>query len=73
MLVFFEELFGYDIPKETVVISNLHNCHNNRQYWTDPENFRPERFIGCDNTAVKYDAFLPFSTGARKTSSKKIN
>ncbi|ODN06219.1 Methyl farnesoate epoxidase, partial [Orchesella cincta] len=57
--------FGYDIPKDTVIIANLHNCHNNRNYWTDPENFRPERFIGDDGNPKKYNAFMPFSTGKR--------
>ncbi|CAL8077563.1 unnamed protein product [Orchesella dallaii] len=59
------KFFGYDIPKDTVIIANLHNCHNNRNYWTDPDNFRPERFISDDNLPKKYNAFMPFSTGKR--------
>lgn len=24
---------------------NLHAIYNDKSYWTDPENFRPERFV----------------------------
>lgn len=65
IFTFITDFFGYDVPKDTVIISNLHNCHNNRHYWTDPENFRPERFLTHDQSQVKYDSFMPFSTGKR--------
>jgi cytochrome P450 len=34
---------------------------NVAKYWDDPEEFRPERFLGDYNR----DAFLPFAAGPR--------
>ncbi|KAG8171443.1 hypothetical protein JTE90_002438, partial [Oedothorax gibbosus] len=32
---------GYDIPKGTTIIANNWGVHNDTNYWTDPEEFRP--------------------------------
>ncbi|KAG4071346.1 hypothetical protein HA402_004050 [Bradysia odoriphaga] len=35
----------YIIPKGSVLFYNLHVMYNDKVYWNDPENFRPERFL----------------------------
>ncbi|KAG8179967.1 hypothetical protein JTE90_016300 [Oedothorax gibbosus] len=58
---------GYDIPKGTTIIANNWGVHNDTNYWTDPEEFRPERFLSADGTQVnlKPESYVPFSYGKR--------
>ncbi|ODM92367.1 Cytochrome P450 2J6 [Orchesella cincta] len=57
---------GYQIPKGTLVIPNLFCTMHDPKVWTDPETFRPERFLSEDEkTLVKNEALIPFSTGKR--------
>ena len=57
------ELSGYTIPKDTLIIPNLHRMHMDPRYWTDPERFNPDRWIGPDGSLLKHEAFVPFSLG----------
>uniref|UniRef100_A0A0C9R7L2 Cyp304a1_2 protein n=1 Tax=Fopius arisanus TaxID=64838 RepID=A0A0C9R7L2_9HYME len=57
-------LKGYDIPVNTVVLTNLSAMHNDSDFWGDPENFRPERFLDQNGQPVK-DFTLPFGLGRR--------
>jgi cytochrome P450 len=62
-----QEFKGYMIPKDTMIISNLHYIHHDPAVWGDPENFRPERFLSPDGkTFKKNDALIPFSVGRRQ-------
>ena len=44
-----------------MVFYNIHRFHNDKDYWGDPEVFRPERFL--DNK--HRDRFIPFGFGKR--------
>lgn len=35
----------YSIPKDTVVLVSLYSLNMDKDYWKDPNNFRPERFL----------------------------
>ncbi|XP_045192775.2 cytochrome P450 1A1-like [Mercenaria mercenaria] len=61
-------LNGLDIDKDTVVIFNLYSVHHEKEFWEDPECFRPERFINDDNKldSDKCNHVLPFSLGRRR-------
>lgn len=64
---------NYVIPKNTMLILNLYACHHDREYWGDPEKFRPERFLCEDEkSVVKHDAFLGFSIGKRACLGEKL-
>ena len=68
-------LRGYDVPKGTWLIGNLHVAHHDKQIWDDPQDFRPERFLNsnalelnhCNGSLKleKNEAFMPFSVGKR--------
>ncbi|GAB6023744.1 hypothetical protein CHUAL_008500 [Chamberlinius hualienensis] len=58
-------LCGYNIPKDTMVLPNLRAVHYDQKLWGDPENFRPERFIGSNGECLKPEYLLPFSIGKR--------
>ncbi|KAK7471845.1 hypothetical protein BaRGS_00035504 [Batillaria attramentaria] len=56
---------GWTIPKGTMVIPNLDSVLYDPVVWGDPDTFRPERFIGPDGKLIRYEEFIPFSTGRR--------
>ncbi|KAK7099730.1 hypothetical protein V1264_022791 [Littorina saxatilis] len=56
---------GYVIPQDAVILPNLDSVLLDKETWGDPDNFRPERFIGLDGKIVKPEGFIPFSIGRR--------
>ncbi|KAM7363718.1 putative cytochrome P450 304a1 [Cochliomyia hominivorax] len=60
------ELFGYKIPKDTLIVPSLYAYHNDKRVWGDPENFRPERFLDDQGKlCLKKDVSFPFGAGKR--------
>ncbi|XP_043704016.1 xanthotoxin 5-hydroxylase CYP82C4-like [Telopea speciosissima] len=59
---------GYDVPKGTRVLVNLWKLHRDAQVWSDPHEFKPERFL---TTHAQVDfmgqnfEFVPFGSGIR--------
>jgi len=67
------EFGGYRIPKDTMVLLNLYGCNHDPGYWSDPEVFRPERFLSEDGVHVlKHEAFMAFGTGKRVCPGEKF-
>jgi cytochrome P450 len=56
---------GHFIPKGTLVMLNHTSVLLDPAIWGDPENFRPERFIGPDGKLTKTEEFMPFGLGRR--------
>jgi len=55
---------GYTIPPNTLVQPNLYFIHHDDQYWTDPDKFNINRWIGEDGELLKHEGhFMPFSIG----------
>ncbi len=64
------ELFGFFVPKNTLIITNLWALHHDPDVWGDPERFRPERFLDDDGHLVPADHIyrknlMPFGAGTR--------
>lgn len=57
---------GYLVPKGSQVTAAIHSIHINKEHWSDPLTFRPERW-GEEEAKrnVRNKAYLPFATGAR--------
>lgn len=53
------------MDKGTVVFLNNYELNTGDLYWTEPEAFRPERFLAATGSVVKPEHFIPFSTGKR--------
>ncbi|KAK7101305.1 cytochrome P450 2J1-like [Littorina saxatilis] len=56
---------GYVIPKDAIVLPYLDSVLNDPEVWGDPDNFRPERFMGPDGKVTKPEEFIPFGIGRR--------
>jgi len=59
---------GYDIPENSMALTNLMAFMNDSKYWGDPEVFRPERFLETfDNQTklLKKEMFVPYGMGRR--------
>lgn len=59
------QFMGYDVPKESMVITCLWSMHMDKDFWGDPETFRPERFLEADGSLKRKDPTLPFGAGKR--------
>ncbi|CDH48236.1 cytochrome p450 [Lichtheimia corymbifera JMRC:FSU:9682] len=63
------ELAGEFIPKGTPVVLDIHEMHHNPNIWSNPEEFKPERFTSggeAEQLARRGIAWLTFSNGARQ-------
>ncbi|XP_068081913.1 probable cytochrome P450 304a1 [Anabrus simplex] len=56
---------GYFVPKNTMMITCLWSMHMDKDFWGDPEVFRPERFLDEKGLLKKKDYTLPFGAGKR--------
>ena len=48
---------GYFIPKNAIILPFVESILSDQQIWTDPEAFRPERFLDDDGKCVLPDEF----------------
>ena len=58
---------GYVIPRDAIIIPSLTSILQDPEVWGDPENFRPERFIGPDGKVTRPEEFIPFGIGDHDT------
>ena len=59
------ELGGYVVPADSVVMMSPYVVHRHPSYWTQPDDFLPERFApGWDDDLPKF-AYFPFGGGPR--------
>lgn len=61
-----DALEHYDVPAGTDIYLSPYILHRSEEYWSDPEEFDPERF-GTDGPYKKGDRpYFPFSLGPRR-------
>ena len=57
------KLADYDIPRGSRILVSIYNIHRHRKFWSKPNEFQPERFLGKENFPKK--AYIPFGIGQR--------
>ncbi|MBT8288759.1 MAG: cytochrome P450 [Bacteroidia bacterium] len=57
---------GYTIPKNKSVCISLFNIHRHPEFWDDPEEFKPERFMDTQSRKRPKHHYVPFGWGNRK-------
>ncbi|XP_047321192.1 cytochrome P450 CYP82D47-like [Impatiens glandulifera] len=60
---------GYHVPKGTILIANLRKIQRDETVWTDPFDFKPERFLMDAHKSVEFEGHhfgvIPFGSGRR--------
>ena len=54
---------GVIIPEDAVVVANIFAVHRDPELWTDPNDFKPERFLDENGHLVQPEELIPFNTG----------
>lgn len=57
-----DEIGGYHIPRKSVVVFSPYITQRHREFWGDPEEFRPERFLDTTQRPTHF-SFIPFGGG----------
>jgi enediyne biosynthesis protein E7 len=60
-----DELGGFAVAPRTDVFISPYMLHRHPAYWSDPEQFRPERFAGADAEERHRFSYIPFAVGPR--------
>jgi cytochrome P450 len=55
-----DEIMGFRIPARALIILSPYTLHRHAQFWQQPEEFSPERFISENQTRYSY---IPFGGG----------
>ncbi|KAI1334900.1 cytochrome P450 [Xylariaceae sp. FL0016] len=66
---------GHAIPNGTAVGVNIYSLHHNEEYFPEPFEYIPERWLeeqGSDAVHAMRDAFMPFSIGPRGCAGKTM-
>ncbi|MDI1277626.1 cytochrome P450 [Methylobacter sp.] len=56
------EIDGYSLKQGRLAIFSIYNIHHHPDFWQQPEQFDPERFLSDENRRF---SFMPFGTGER--------
>jgi enediyne biosynthesis protein E7 len=60
-----DELGGFPIAPRTDVFISPYMLHRHPAYWSEPEEFRPDRFAGADAEERHRFSYIPFAVGPR--------
>lgn len=62
-----DEIFeGKLLRKDSEIQTCIMELHRNAKYWSDPDAFKPERFLGESPEPQVKQAYMPFGAGPRK-------
>ena len=61
-----DEISGYAIPKDAVVVISQYVTHRHPEFWPEPEQFQPERFTPAQEAGRHRCAYIPFGEGPRR-------
>ncbi|XP_063703756.1 probable cytochrome P450 9f2 [Culicoides brevitarsis] len=53
------------IPKGKMIWVNIYGMHHSHKYFPNPEQFKPERFLGGNKEKIIPNSYIPFGIGPR--------
>lgn len=62
----------FDIPKGSIILVDC-KAPNYDKAWSDPEVFKPERFLGVSEQQLPKSCFVPYGTGPRYCMGKYVS
>jgi cytochrome P450 len=54
---------GLTISKGCTLVEVIMSAHLDTDYWENPEEFRPERFLDDNGAIIRHEAFIAFGLG----------
>ncbi|KAH9369675.1 hypothetical protein HPB48_007642 [Haemaphysalis longicornis] len=65
---------GWDIPKNTGIMYNIHGVNHDPKVWDKPQEFRPERFLDTTTGKLRKEAgpLMTFGLGPRTCPGEKL-
>ena len=60
-----DEVNGFEIPKDTMVILYTYGTHHSKNLWNDPDKFLPRRFSPENQDKIRPYTYFPFGGGPR--------
>jgi cytochrome P450 len=60
-----DEILGHDIPAGSMVFLPQWTLHRDPRFWSEPERFEPERFLGANAKTISKHLYFPFAGGPR--------
>ncbi len=57
------ELGGYKIPQKSLILASMYVLHRDRRFWSEPDCFTPERFMGENAVKEASNKFTYFAFG----------
>ena len=61
-----DEVGGFRVPHGDIVALVPYVTHRHPDFWVDPEQFEPTRFLPASRTGINRWAYFPFGAGQRK-------
>jgi cytochrome P450 len=61
-----DEVRDFRVPRGDIVILVPYVTHRHPDFWVDPEQFEPTRFLPANRTGMHRWAYFPFGAGQRK-------
>ncbi|WP_406274317.1 cytochrome P450 [Nocardia sp. NBC_00881] len=58
-----DNIAGYSVPRGTTVFYSSYHLHRHQSFWTDPELFKPDRFLTVETERRHRGAYIPFGEG----------
>lgn len=68
-----DELGGYRIPKDAIIVISPYVNHRLPRFWSDPERFDPDRFAPGRAEALDTYAYFPFGGGPHTCIGKHLS
>ncbi|WP_433550357.1 cytochrome P450 [Micromonospora zamorensis] len=60
-----DEIGGYPVPAGADIMISPYTLHRHRDFWNEPDQFRPERFAADAPPVAHRYAYIPFGAGPR--------
>ncbi|XP_078491649.1 cytochrome P450 2C16-like [Ciona intestinalis] len=66
------DIGGYCIPKDTIVLTNIHAVHHDPNIWKNPSEFNIYRHIDEDGKFIPSKKVIPFGIGCRSCIGERL-
>ena len=66
------QLGGFTVPANSIIIPNIRQVHHEPSHWSDPDQFRPARFLNSSGELARRERVIPYSLGVRRCPGESV-